>query len=782
MTSSTSAPWASPETHVDPPPCPGDSATPVRVLLVDDDEDYYILTADLLQETGHETCELEWASTYEKALTRIRSREHDVYLIDYRLGAQSGLDLMNQAQSEGFKVPFIMLTGQGDREIDLRAMQSGAADYLVKGQIEAQLLERSIRYAIRRTRILQDMSRLVAILEATTDFVSTSDAKGRVTYINRAGRRMVGLDEDENVMGMPLDEFHPAWAARLIREDGLIAARQDGAWSRETALLSRAGREIPVSQLILTHRDENGQVEYYSTIARDISAQLIAHEAETRLATAIEQVADSILITDIEGVIEYVNPAFAELTGYAPREAVGQHTRILKSGVHKQPLYQDLWDTILAGCVWVGRLINKKKDGSTCEVDVTITPVRGRDGNVINFVAAQRDATQEREMELRVQRAQRMEAVGQLAGGVAHDFNNLLTVISGFSALLTDSIQPGDERGVYVEEIREASERAAQLTRQLLAFGRRQVLQPKIVNLNRLIQGMNQMLRKLIGEHTELRTVLNEELLSTQADPSQLEQVLVNMVLNACHAMKHGGGLTLETYNYQSEEPLTSMFDGVTLDPGRYVVLAITDTGTGMPEEVKARAFEPFFTTKDKDKGTGLGLATCFGIIKQSGGDIHLYSELGYGTTFRIYLPAVPGRPSDTTLRRRPGPCALQGTETILVVEDEGTLRELASSVLRTAGYSVFKAANGEDGLRVARENFDEIDLVISDVIMPKMGGGDMVQALKDQGMNANILFMSGYTDDALQHQGVLDPSIEFLAKPFTPEQLNRKVRSVLDG
>ena len=754
----------------------------VRLLLVDDDEDYYILTSDLLAETQDTTFEIEWASTFDEALREIRSRRHDIYLIDYHLGAQTGLELLRKVLAEGCKTPIIMLTGQGDREVDLLAMQAGAADYLAKEQIETRLLERSIRYAIRRARTQQDMSRLVAILEATTDFVSVVDARGRITYVNASGRVLLGLDESESIMGVHLfDDLQAMWASRLIHHEGLPTARREGAWKGETALLSKGGQEIPVSQLILTHRDDEGHVEFYSTIARDISEQLLASEAKTRLATAIEQVADCILITNTDGIIEYVNPSFEELTGYRQREVLGQHTRILKSGAHKAAYYRELWDTVLAGNVWMGRLTNQKKNTLSYEVDVTITPVRDRDGNIINFVSTQKDVTREREMEEQVRQAQKMEAVGQLAGGTAHDFNNLLTVISGYSCLLKECLpEDDDELQSFVDQVINASNRAAALTKQLLAFGRRQLMEPRFLNLNDLITGMSDVLEKLLGEHIVMRTVFADDLTTVRADPGQLEQVLINMVLNAHHAMESGGTLTLESYNYEVEQ--SPGYQEGLMRPGHYVVLAITDTGAGMTSEVKSRVFEPFFSTKTPDKGNGLGLSTCFGIIKQSGGDIHVYSEPGQGSTFRIYLPAVQGENVAVENVAVPETKLRTGTETVLVVEDEESLRDLMCGVLKTAGYTVLKATNGLEGLRVFREFQEPIHLVISDVVMPKMGGSEMVGELKFMGMEAEVLFVSGYTNDALQHRGILNADIEYLAKPFSPVDFTRRVRSILDA
>jgi CheY-like chemotaxis protein len=373
-----------------------------------------------------------------------------------------------------------------------------------------------------------------------------------------------------------------------------------------------------------------------------------------------------------------------------------------------------------------------------------------------------------------------MEAIGKLAGGVAHDFNNLLTVIHGYSELMLNSLDQNSRLRQDVQEIMHASDRASSLTRQLLAFSRKQVLQPQVLDLNADVSNMDKMLRRMIGEDIELVTLLVKDLGRIKADPGQIEQVLLNLAVNAKDAMRNGGKLTIETANVKLDENYARSHVDVT--PGNYVMLSMSDTGVGMTPETKERIFEPFFTTKEKGKGTGLGLSTVYGIIQQSGGNIWVYSEPGLGTTFKIYLPTIEG---DTESFR---PAAvptklLQGSETVLLVEDEEMVRKLACTVLEKKGYRVLEASSGDKALDVVQgQNGNPIHLMVTDVVMPGMSGRQLADRLVSLRPELKVLYMSGYTDNAIVHHGVLDRGIAYIQKPFTPDALATKVREILDG
>ena len=394
------------------------------------------------------------------------------------------------------------------------------------------------------------------------------------------------------------------------------------------------------------------------------------------------------------------------------------------------------------------------------------------------FAASQ---ARSRSLEAQLAMSQRMEAVGRLAGGVAHDFNNILTAISGYADLLLADLPESDHRRRDVEEILQAAQRAATLTRQLLAFSRRQVLQPKVIDLNALVRNIEKMLRRLIGEDILFATVLHPRLGNVRADPGQLEQVIVNLAVNSRDAMPDGGRLTIETRNVELDDSYTS--DRPTVKPGPYVLLSVSDTGVGMDHETKSRIFEPFFTTKVRGKGTGLGLATVYGIVQQTGGHILPYSEPGKGTTMRVYLPRVDEpadpieRPGDTT------PEELRGTETVLLVEDETPVRAVTRQLLERNGYAVLEAADGASALALVDGNDGpRVDLLLTDVIMPGMSGRDLAMQLGGRRPDLRVVYMSGYTDDAVVRHGMLEPGLAYVEKPFRPQALLRKIREALRG
>ena len=396
-------------------------------------------------------------------------------------------------------------------------------------------------------------------------------------------------------------------------------------------------------------------------------------------------------------------------------------------------------------------------------------------GAVVTFS----DITERKHLEQQLRQAQKMEAIGQLAGGIAHDFNNMLTVISGYSELVLATLPPGDPQRGNIEQIKQAGERAAALTRQLLAFSRRQVLEPKVLDLNAVATNMDKMLQRLIGENIALVTVLKPGLGRVKADPGQVEQVIMNLAVNARDAMPRGGKLTIETADVELDEAYAR--NHITVKPGPYVMLAVSDTGCGMDAQTQTRVFEPFFTTKEKGKGTGLGLSTVYGIVKQSGGYIWVYSEVGRGTTCKIYLPRV----EEALGTSQPGAfpaSVLRGSETVLLAEDEEVVRSLASRVLRENGYTVLEASNGEEALQLCAQQRGTIRLVMTDVVMTGMSGRELAERLHVAHPEMTVLFTSGYTDEAVVRHGILDTGVAFLQKPFTPDALLHKVREVLDA
>ena len=507
------------------------------------------------------------------------------------------------------------------------------------------------------------------------------------------------------------------------------------------------------------------------------NASLATAEHE-RLATAVHQVSESILMSDADGMITYVNPAFTRITGYLSVEAVGRHSAFLTEGAAGPERLGEIRAAFARGEVWGGRLRYQHKDGAPVDVDLAVSPLRDISGTVVGSVEVARDISRETALEAQLADAQRMEAIGRLAGGIAHDFNNILTAISGFAELATGELPDDHPVAEDLAQILRASDRAAALTQALLAFSRRQVMQPSVLDLNEVVIDISPMLGRLIGEDVELVVRTDPTLERTMADRGRFEQVVMNLAVNARDAMPGGGTLTIETANVDLDELYTRTHVGAKAGP--HVMLAVYDTGVGMAAQVLNHAFEPFFTTKAQGKGTGLGLSTVIGIVAQSGGSIDVHSEPGHGAAFRIYLPRVeaPSEEGQTAGRGTGSPI---GNETILVAEDEPAVRNFVERVLSRAGYRVHTAANGEEALRLAH-TLDRLDLLFTDMVMPGLGGPELVEALTAERPDLLTICASGYTDAAVFRGGAVRSPLPYLSKPFTADALLALVRKVLDG
>ena len=592
---------------------------------------------------------------------------------------------------------------------------------------------------------------------------------------------MLGYTEDElRTMGM-LD-LHPKDALQRVVAQFEAQIRGGKTVATDIPCLRKDGSVV--------HADVNaGKIiiddkPCLAGFFRDITERKRAEESLRLLGSAVEQAEESILITDAQldlggPRIVFANPAFTRMTGYTAEDVLGKTPRLLQGeGTDKAELAR-LRAALACGDPFHGEAINYRKDGSEFRFEMHIAPIRDPGGIITHFVAIQRDITERRRFEARLFQAQKMETVGKLAGGIAHEFNSIMTAIIGQCELMLYDLPAGNPLRKNASEIHQAADRAAALTRQLLAYGRKQILQPDILDLNTVLAGMENTLRHLAGRDVDVQIAPPTGPKFVKADAGQIEQVIVEIVMNAADAMPRGGKLTLETAETFLDQHYVSQFHD--LKPGDYVMLAITDTGAGMSEAVKARLFEPFFTTKDVGQGTGLGLATCHGIIKQSGGHINVYSEPGRGATFKIYLPKAhleerpPGPPLQT-------PGLPRGTETIQLVEDDPALREMAAALLGRLGYTVWPAGDGLEALNVTHQRATgHIDLLFTDVVMPHMSGKELSDRIQALYPRTKVLFTSAYTENAIVHQGVLNPGITLLQKPFTPSALANKVREVLD-
>jgi PAS domain S-box-containing protein len=620
--------------------------------------------------------------------------------------------------------------------------------------------------------------RYKTLLEQTQEAVLVS-VEGQVAYANPACIEMFGYERP--LLGVPVTIFFAPGSREQIQE--FVERRAAGRAAPELyeAVGLRADGSSFDVEVRVTPIEFDGRTGSQAVL-RDITGrkrmEAGLRESEERYRLLFERNLAGVYRSTADGKLLECNWAFARLLGYAsPAEAMAHPEWWL----HDHPgSHAEFWQRLRKE----GSIVNhegqaQRKDGTPVWVIQNVSLLADEEGEEM-LLGTVFDVTERRRLEEQLLQSQKMEAVGRLAGGIAHDFNNLLTAIAGYSDLLLGELPANDPRRESAVEIREAGRRAAGLTQQLLAFSRRQVLEPRVLDLNAVIAGMEKMLRRVIGEDIELTTALDPDLWRTMADPGQIEQAIVNLAVNARDAMPRGGQLTLETANVTLDDKFAGAY--ATVQPGPHVMLAVSDTGVGMDAALQSRLFEPFFTTKERGKGTGLGLSTTYGIVKQSGGSIWVYSEPGLGTTFKIYLPRCEEPLEGGEREAPPLPLELRsGTETVLLVEDETEVRRLVERLLRMNGYAVIAAASPAEAL-VAAKTAGRIDLLVTDVIMPGMNGRQMASALAAERPRMRVLYMSGYTDAAIAQQGILPPGTAFLSKPFTPDVLARKVREVLDG
>jgi two-component system cell cycle sensor histidine kinase/response regulator CckA len=616
---------------------------------------------------------------------------------------------------------------------------------------------------------------LQAVLDGTTALVYVKDTEGRYLLVNRRFEERFGVSRDR-MGGTTDDDWFPKELADSYRANDRLVLETRVPLQIEEDTLEDDGPHTYLSVKVPL-LDARGMPEAVCGISTDITERKRGEEERARLGLAVEQSPSSILMTDPQGIVFFVNPAFETLSGYPRHEILGQNPRILKSGKHSALFYRELWATLTRGETWRGRMVNRRKDGSLFEAESTVSPVLNGDGMVIAYVAAMRDVTSERQMEEQLLQLQKMEMVGRLAGGVAHDFNNLLLVIDGHSELLLRELGPDHAAQRRVRLIKDAGERGASLTRQLLAFSRKQVLELRVLDLNDVVIELEEMLRRLIGEDVELVTKLTTDPVRVRADRGQLEQVIVNLAVNARDAMPGGGRLILETALVDLAEVPGRPHPGA--PPETHAALKVCDTGHGMDAGTLSHIFEPFFTTKEPGKGTGLGLSTVYGIVDQSGGRVDVESEPGRGSTFRILLPNVE-EPVDSPPAVSPPQVPAVDEGTILLVEDETALRSLLREVLEDHGFRVLEASDPEEALAAAASAPGPIHLVLTDVVMPRMCGRAGVERVLTLQPQAKVLFMSGYTADVVGPQLNRESRVHFIQKPFTPGALLQKLQEVL--
>jgi PAS domain S-box-containing protein len=653
-------------------------------------------------------------------------------------------------------------------------------------------LKRAQAEAAGRRAGLETESLLEAVVESSEDAVIAKSLDGTITGWNPAAERMFGYSAAEAI-GRSIDMLVPPEHLGEMRDGLARVARGEGVEHRETVRVRKDGSRVGVSLSVSPVHDADGRVVGAASKApwrvgpeEVVGVVGISHDTTerdallARLQLQFGRMPLACVQFDADLRVTDWNPAADRIFGFPRDEVLGMgppYEKIVPMTFWAEA--EPLLARIKAGDM-AAHSVNQNltKDGRTITCEWFNTPLLDEGGRFTGLLCLAQDLTARLLLEEQFRQAQKMDAFGQLAGGVAHDFNNLLTIINGYSDIVLDSLPPGDPNRELLAEVHKAGERSAGLTRQLLAFSRQQVLALRVLDLNVVVGDTASMLRRVIGEDVKLSTTTANGLWPVKADPGQVEQILLNLAVNARDAMPTGGKLTIETCNVELDE--TYLASHPDARAGSHVLLAVSDTGCGMSAAVRAKIFEPFFTTKGPGKGTGLGLATVYGIVKQSGGHVGVYSEVGVGTTFKVYLPRTEQGAGESRspsgLRTPP-----RGTETVLVVEDDAAVRGLTRHILQLAGYAVLEAAGGDEALLVATGHTGRIHLLVTDVVMPGLGGRAAAERLAERRPGLRVLFVSGYTDDAVVRHGVLHDKVNFLQKPFTPAALAWKVREVLD-
>ncbi|MCD4783526.1 MAG: PAS domain S-box protein [Candidatus Eremiobacteraeota bacterium] len=637
-----------------------------------------------------------------------------------------------------------------------------------------------LRDITERKQAEENLRRYKYMVESANDAIFFKNLKGQYVIANARTFEAFGLPSEEVIGKNDYQLMPDEEEARKNTEDDQVVFKTGKPKDVIKQMTGADGKEHWFQAIKAPQFNEEGSIIGLVGIARDITGIKQTEAKLHLLSSVIEQTAEAVVITDLDGSIQYVNPEFEKITGYSAEEALGKNPRILKSGKHNEQFYQELWDTISGGRIWKGRFSNKKKDGTLYQEDAIIFPVLDSTGRITNYAKAAYDATERIRLENQFLQAQKMEAIGRLAGGIAHDFNNLLTGIIGGAQLAQMELSKNDPVLEYIVDIEKASDSAAELIQQLLAFSRKQIVSLSVVDLNDIIVNMSRMIQRVIGENIEFSMVLDSDINSIKADPTQIEQIIMNLAVNARDAIPKRGTLSIKTTmiefggEFRKEFPFTI--------PGNYVVLEISDTGAGIDSETLSHIFEPFFTTKEKGKGTGLGLSTIYGIVKQLDGYIMVDSELGVGTSFKIYLrPTMEDEA--IRLQRKPIPIQekLSGSETILVVEDDWLIRKVIWQVLEKMGYEMLFAERGKEALLLCEGMEKKPDLLITDIVLPDVNGRELAIQLNEKFPGIKTLFMSGYSEEIAGPESILDEKVDFLGKPFSPDKLLRKIREILD-
>jgi PAS domain S-box-containing protein len=615
----------------------------------------------------------------------------------------------------------------------------------------------------------------IALIDSMLDhfdgFAIATDGNGRIVYANRSALRLSGFNRSE-IKGNALENLFDLTAKQQTSIKQCLDGKRSASF--ETTARTKSGSTLAI-QLKVAPLNPAAEDCGLAVFAVDVSGFKRIIEEQARLVTAVEHTAESIIVTDPTGKIEYVNPAFEKITGYARDEVIGNDIGLLDSGQQSKTFFSSIIDTLRRGEIWQGRLVNKRSDNSLYETEVTVSPIKNKAGEITNYVSVQRDVSHEVRLERQLRQAQKMEAIGTLAGGIAHDFNNLLMGIQGNISLSLLDIEAGSPYVKNLKKIEQYIQNGVDLTKQLLGFARGGKYEISLLNFNELLEEQNLMFGRT-NKEIVFKNEFKPDLWKVEADRGQIEQVLMNLYLNALQAMPDGGTLTTRTANVTIDN---NQYSPYYVKAGKYIRMTIEDTGIGMDEDTQQRIFDPFFTTKEMGRGTGLGLASVYGIVKNHGGFINVFSKKGQGTRFEIYLPSSD---KGVPIKEKIVEQFVEGQETVLLVDDEDMILDVGTRMLKKLGYKVFTARDGIEAITVFQRHQEKIDVIVLDMIMPRMGGGETYDRIKDIKPRVKVLLSSGYSING-QASEILSRGCDgFIQKPFNLQNLSQNLRAILEG
>jgi PAS domain S-box-containing protein len=755
---------------------------PVRILIVDDCSTDAMLVEAELERVGLGTLSLvvDRPDAFEEALSGFGP---DVVLTDYQMPRFTGREVLRATKIWDPDLPVVLVTGAIPEDDAIALLREGMTDYVLKDHLSR--VGPSVVHALdwaasqrdratSRAALLESERRFRGVVEAAADAVFIIDGQNRIEFCNRAAEEMVGSGR-EDFQGLPITRVLPKRVrvgTDFYRDVAAVFAEKKVPGTFTTEAETAAGVVVPVEVSVSEWGDGSGR--RMSLFVRNLSERIESARTRDLLSKAVEQSSNIVIITDVDGTIEYANPTFEHVSGYSVAEVIGENPRLLKSGKQSEAFYEAMWRELAAGRPWTSEFVNRTKDGTEYRQRSTIFPITNDDGHVVKFVGVGEDVTHERRLEDQLRQAQKMEAVGQLTAGIAHDFNNVLTSVLSNAQLLGLTLPEAmTEEREEASDIQLAARRGADLVRKLMTFSRQRELEPELLEIGDVLSEIVALLRRTLPVNIELRVETEGGPAVSYLERGALQQILLNLATNARDAMPEGGELTIRS------RPSPGTDD----EQPSFIRITVTDTGTGIDEETLGRVFEPFFTTKEPGRGTGLGLATVYGLVESQGGCIDVESEIGVGTSFDLSFPLVddPEEAGDDT------PDVAEshhedGLPTILLVEDEEAPRRAARRTLEREGYRLIEAANGEEALEVLEGRQDEIDLVLSDLMMPRMGGGALYAATRAWENPPRFLFISGYRDRDVRADIEDIDEVPFLRKPWEIQDLVSAVREALGG